>query len=272
MYLLSDQRFGRIVALLALDADALPQPLVPPAALGPLALPAGTCLDALHRLHIADPGNGRIVSFAFDTGAWTSFGDGAFPQVSDVAVDAQNRIYLVDGQRVLRVDDVDGSGQVELSGPASGRRPVAITVDRDGRLVIVDAASRGLLVSEDDGASWAPLGFPEGPEGPESRPVSVSPRRDGGVLVADLGGRRVVGFDGGGNASILIDSTDGLTSPIAAVEDEPGITVADAGPGWIRRYLPVDGRYVAADFVRGRRPDGTWRFDRVGGLTRGALS
>lgn len=270
MYLLSDQRFSRIAALIALDADALPQPLVPPSAIGRLARPAGTCLDALRRLHIADSDNGRLVSFAFDTGAWTSSGAGAFPHVRDVAADAQSRLYLVDGRRVLRVDDVDGSGQVELSGPSPGRRPIAVTVEENGRLVVADAASRGLLVSDDEGASWVPIPLPDGPAA--SVPVSVSPRRGGGVLVADLGGRRVVGLDGAGNATLLIDSTDGLTFPTAAVEDGPGITVADAGPGWIRRYLPVEGRYVAADFVRGKRPGGTWRFDRVGGLTRGDLS
>jgi hypothetical protein len=270
MYLVSDQRSNRIVMFLTLDADALNQPLVPPAAFGALSLPAGLCLDANHRVHIADSANDRIVSFALDTATWTMFGAAVLTRPLDVAVDAGNRIYAVDSQHVLRVDDADGSGAVVLPGLTANQRPIAITVDVAGRLFIVDARSKELWFTDDDGVSWNSLPFPEGAK--PSKPVSVSPRGNGGVLVTDLANRRVLAFEPDGTGSTIIEESDGLISPVSAREDGPGITILDAGAGWIRRFLPVGDRYIAADFVRGRRPDGTWRFDRLAGLAIGVTS
>jgi len=270
MYLVSDQRSNIVIALPAIDSDALNQSLVPPTAIGSLLLPAGLCLDASRRLHIADSGNGRIVTFALDTVTWTTFSAGALASPLDVAVDALNRIYAVDGQRVLRFDDADGSGGMVLPGLTANQRPVAVIVDVSGRLFIVDATNRGLWFTDDDGVSWQSLPLPEGAK--LNRPFSVAQRRHGGLLVTDLANRRIVAFEPDGTSSTIIDESDGLISPVTAREDGPGITVLDAGPGWIRRFLPVEDRYVAADFVRGRRPDGTFRFDRPAGLTIGATS
>ncbi len=266
MYLLSDQRFGRAVALGALDADALPQPLSPPSTIGPLANPAAICLDGLGRVHIADAGNGRVVSFALATGTWTSFGAGRLGAVTGVTADASGRIHAATGQKLVRADGVDGAGLVELPLPA-GARPVAVAIANGDRLAVVDAATRAVLLGDTTGSSWTAHPLPAG-----SKPIAIAARASGGVLVADLSGRRIVALDLAGSATTLIEAADGLVAPIAAVDDPPGITVADAGAGWIRRFLPVDGRWVAADFVRGRRADGSWRFDRVGGLTLGALS
>ncbi len=143
-------------------------------------------------------------------------------------------------------------------------------MDVAGRLFIIDSKTQGLLFSDDDGASWQSLPFPQG-EKPTS-PSSVEQRRNGGVLVADLANHRIVAFEPDGTSSTIINESDGLFLPVSASEDDPGVTVIDAGPGWIRRFLPVGERYVAADFVRGRRPDGTFRFDRLTGLAIGSTS
>jgi serine/threonine protein kinase, bacterial len=188
MYFISDQASNPVVALPAIDADALNQPLAPPASIGRLSLPLGLFFDGSRRLHIADSANGRIVTWALETGAWSTFGAGALRRPLDVVVDAKNRIYVVDGQRILRVDAEDGSGAVVLSGLTANQRPIAIAVDITGRIFIIDSRTRGLWFTDDEGGSWQPLGFPEG-EVP-SKPVSVAARHDGGVLVTDLGNRR----------------------------------------------------------------------------------
>jgi DNA-binding beta-propeller fold protein YncE len=270
MYVISDQRSNCVVALPALDADALLQSLVPPVAFGRLSLPAGICLDSRHRLHVADMGNNRIVSFAFDTAMWTTFGAGVVTAPRDVAVDSGDRIYAVDSMQVLRVDADDGSGAFVLPGLDDGQRPIAIAVDADDRVFIVDATVQGVWVTEDEGGSWDRLTMPPGDV--TSRPVALSAREAGGVLVSDLANHRVVAIDAGGAASTIIAAADGVFSPISAVEDGFGITVLDAGPEWIRRFLPVDAAQVAADFVRGRRADGTRRFGRPAGLAIGAAS
>jgi hypothetical protein len=118
MYLLSDQRFGRAVALPALDADALPQPLVPPATTGGLVNPGAICLDWQGCLHIADAGNGRVVSLALATGTWTSFGAGTLGTVIGVAVDGGGRIHAANREKLFRAD-----GRLEPYGPALGDFP-----------------------------------------------------------------------------------------------------------------------------------------------------
>ena len=270
MYFVSDQRANRVIALPAIDSDALSQSLVPPPTIGGLSLPAGLFLDTSRRLHIADTGNGRIVTFALDTATWTTFDAGTLGSPLDVTVDAMNRIYAVDGQSVLRVDGVDGSGRIVMPGLTANQSPVAVMVDAAGRLFIVDATNRGLWFTDDDGASWQSLPLPEAAK--LNRPLSVAQRSDGGVLVADLGNRRIIAFEADGTGSTIIDESDGLFLPLSAREDGPGITVLDVGLGWIRRFLPVGDRYVGAEFVRGRRPDGTFRFDRPASLTIGAAS
>lgn len=270
MYFASDQRLNRIIMLPALDADALQLPLVPPASFGALSRPAGICLDSNRNLHIADFDNGRIVTVALDTATWTAFGAGTLGHPLDVAIDAMSRIYAVDGLRVVRAEAADGSGAIVLSGLQDDQRPIAVTLDANDRLFVVDAKSRGLAFTEDDGDSWEALALPAGEK--PSRPVSIGPRRDGGVLVVDLANRRVVAIEVDGTSSIVVDASDGLIAPVCAREDGPGITVLDAGAGWIRRFLPVGDRHVAADFVRGRRADGTARFDRLVGLSVGATS
>jgi sugar lactone lactonase YvrE len=270
MYVISDQRRNRVVGFPALDADALGQSLQPPTTIGNLSLPSGLCLDASRRLHIADAANDRIVTFAFDTATWTTFGAGLVTNPRHVAVDANGRIYAVDGARILRVDKEDGTGAVVMPGLVEHQRPIAIAVDAAGRVFIVDATTRGLWFTANDGGSWDPLPLPAGDQ--PNRPVSISSRRDGGVLVSDLANHRVIAVDAGGGATTLITEDDGLFLPICAQEDGPGVTVLDAGPEWLRRFLPVGTRYVAADFIRGARPDGTSRFGRPSGLAIGAAS
>jgi len=270
MYVISDQRRHRVVGFPALDADVLGQSLLPPAALGHLSFPAGLCLDASRRLHIADAANHRIVTFALDTATWTTFGAGQLTTPRDVAVDPDGRIYAVDSRQILRVDAEDGSGAVAMPGLVDQQRPIAIAVDCAGRVFIVDATSEGLWFTADDGGTWTPLALPDADN--PSRPVSISARQAGGVLVCDLANRRIVAVDADGTATIVIDEDDGLFLPMFAQEDGPGITVLDAGPEWVRRFLPVGTRYVAADFIRGPRPDGTLRFGKPSGLAIGAAS
>jgi hypothetical protein len=269
MYLLSDQRFGRITAISALDPDALPIPLVPPTTIGGLGHPGACCLDAQSRVHVVDTDNARIASYDFGTNTWTAFGSGALTAPTGVGADAVGSIYIADAPRVLRVDDVSGAGMVQLAGIDPSRRPVAVTCI-GSRIAIVDGQTRGIATSDDAGATWVDHPLPPGPM--LNHPVAITPRPDGGVLVTDLGNRRVVAFDAAGSATMVLSDTDGLVAPVAAVDDGPGITVADAGPGWIRRYLPVNGAWVAADFLRGRNPDGSYRFDKVAGLAIGAVA
>lgn len=267
MYCIADQRRNRIAGLSALDPDGLVQPLVPPAEIGPMSAPSGLCLDGA-RLRIADSGHGRIVTVSLDTGGWSAFSTGVMVRPVDVASDARHRIYAVDGERLARADGEDGSGLVMMPGLAAGQRPVAITVDGE-RIVIADARERRIWASGDDGASWAPIALPDAGAPPAL--VSLAPAAGGGVLVTDLANRRVVAVDPDGATKTVITPEDGLIAPVAARADGPGITVLDAGALWVRRFLPVNGRYVAADFVRGRAAGGQSRFDRPAGLAVGAF-
>jgi DNA-binding beta-propeller fold protein YncE len=245
----------------------LAQHLAPPPNIGILSSPAGLCLDSNGRLHIADWGNCRIVTFDFDTSTWTAFGTGILGHPLDVASDGDGRIYAADGEHVIRFDSHDGSNPVVLPLGTPDQRPVAISVDGE-HMFVADTRSRGLWYSHDQGGSWGSLVLPEGDQ--PIAPLSLSSRREGGVLVTDLANRRVIAIDSAGATTTIITEQDGLVAPIAAIQDGPGITVIDAGAAWLRRFLPVGSSYVAADFVRAQRADGSFRFERPSGLAIGA--
>jgi hypothetical protein len=269
VYLLSDRYGERIVALSALDADLPLQPLVPPAVVGGLSSPGGTGLDSGQRLHIADTGNSRVVSVSLDTLTWSVAAATTSGPPLAVALDEQDRLHVADGHTLVRVDDIDGSGHVELVSSSRNWRPIAVAVDPTGSLAIVEGVSGEVLLSDDEGSTWT--GHPLPPGGAPPKPVSLSARAAHGFVLTDLANRRVLTLAPDGTMTSLFDSSAGLVAPIAACDDGPGITVVDVGVGWLRRYLPVDAAYVGADFVRGRALDGTVRFDHVGGLTIGAV-
>ncbi len=140
-------------------------------AAGQLRWPTDVYLDAADRLLIADTGNNRIVRVDdLDGSGWTSYGVGGRPTAGDqgvgklaeptgVCADGQGRICVVDrgNGRLVRIDDLDGSGWVTFGPAAAGDAhldgPMSVRPDAAGTVVVADFGRRRLLRLDDLGAA-----------------------------------------------------------------------------------------------------------------------
>jgi DNA-binding beta-propeller fold protein YncE len=109
----------------------------------------------------------RLVRFDLATGEIESFrpevsSGGLVESVGAVGVDAEGRIYGVDveGHRIFRMDDMNGSGLVTVGGgPGNGLfeldGPMDVAVFADGRIVVSDTGNDRIVVMDDmTGAGW----------------------------------------------------------------------------------------------------------------------
>jgi len=123
---------------------------------------SGSGGDGLPNILVADASNGRIAGFEDMTGAgWKTLTIPGILYFGDVAVDSQGRIYMTDrdGSRIIRVDHLDGSGQVTFGSPGSGVNQFSgvqhIFVDGLGRIYIGDDGNNRIVRIDDmTGAGW----------------------------------------------------------------------------------------------------------------------
>jgi DNA-binding beta-propeller fold protein YncE len=136
---------------------------------GVLARPGGMAVDITrHRIYVTDAKLNRV--FVFDTssfaqvrtigaetaGTGKEFPGGVFSGVSNVAVDAEGRVYVTDTFNCrIQVFDADGAFLRSLGSqgtrPGSFIRPKGIAIDREGHLYVADAAFNNFQVLNPDG-------------------------------------------------------------------------------------------------------------------------
>ena len=94
-------------------------------------------------------------------------GTNQFSFPSEVALDANGHIYVLDGgnNRIVRVEDMSGSGWTTLGTLGSGTNqflyPTGIAVDAIGHIYIADAGNgRIVRINDMSGTGWTALGTP----------------------------------------------------------------------------------------------------------------
>jgi len=123
---------------------------------GRLSAPAGLAASVRGRLYVADRGNQRVNVYTHEGLYLFSFTGGAKPAAlnkpTHVAVDAEERIYVLDGEGDGRVSVFDHSGRLlkqigARQFSAGEARPVlsALTVDAQGFVVVADRANGKLI-------------------------------------------------------------------------------------------------------------------------------
>lgn len=136
---------------------------------GRLSSPAGIAASARGRLYVADRGNQRVSVFTHEGLYLFSFSGGgkleALNKPSHIAVDAEERIYVLDAESDGRVSIFDHSGRLlkQLGARQFGAgetRPVlsALSVDAQGLLIVADRAN-GKLIQYDWQAGKTVQGF-----------------------------------------------------------------------------------------------------------------
>jgi DNA-binding beta-propeller fold protein YncE len=145
--LLTDQHDHKLLALKPFDEVGLVAVGDP----APLNAPGGIAVDGQGNVIVADTANHCLVIRDLWGGTWQSFGvqgsgKDEFQSPTDIAIDALNRIYVVDSgnQRLVRMDDVSGRGWVAFGeiGKPTPADPAAEGKFADPRCVAIDAQGR----------------------------------------------------------------------------------------------------------------------------------
>lgn len=273
MLCVTDQRGASLTLVPDLDADGAITALRPPPSVGAMVKPCGLALDG-SRVVVCDTGRDRLLVWEAATHTWTSVTPssltGGLRRPMSVAATPDGGAYVAEAQRVVRVADLtaaDGGGAVDVDVAAAGRRRVlVVALTEDGALAVARADGT-VGFSNDDGATWTEVVLP-------GARITGLCAFAGGVAAADLAGRAVWAVGAAGSPLRLLGEGDGLVLP-SAVAPVPGtaegLVVADIAWNRLRRYAFVGGAAVAAEYVNGRRADGSLRFDRLGGLASGVL-
>lgn len=149
------------------------------------------------------------------------------------------------------------------------RRPVTVHALRDGNLAIVSFATNQLVVVDVNGTVLRTL---KGGLYGLDRPYDLMPTGDGGWVVSELGGRRVVRLNAGGNrVSVFSGTPGGLVAPQYLATDAAGnVYLTDAATNRVRKYDP-QGAWLLDFGVRLAEPTGiAVRGDEVFVAERGA--
>jgi hypothetical protein len=156
-------------------------------------------------------------------------GPGQLTRPERIALDAQGRIYVADGNRIVRMNDITGNGWTAFGSHGAGTGQfnyiVGLAVDGKGRIYASDFFNNRLVKMDDiTGAGWAEY------RNGITRPAGVATDTYDRVYLALPVGGRVVRLDdisGAGRRELMIASAPGLTwdrhrGPATVVPVRPG--------------------------------------------------
>jgi hypothetical protein len=224
-----------------------------------------------HAVALAEPG-----------ADWQRFGSrgsgvGEFDRPAAAAFAGDTLLVLDTGNcRVVALDGTDGSGWTSYgrrgrpapADPAEGAfaDPRGLAVDSAGRIWISDPGARRLVrIDAIDGSGWAQIDVPAAPA--PALPYGLGALGDG-VVVLDVGNRRIVVVDGAGAATAVELAAGEWAAPVFATGAAGEVVAADVAANELRLLQPdgADGFAVAA-VLRGSPPDLVQPlFDSIGGV------
>jgi DNA-binding beta-propeller fold protein YncE len=181
-------------------------------------------------LYVTDPGNGRVQVFTYDgiylTQLTVKTKKDEMKEPVDVAVDVQNRVYVLDaGSNAVRIFDPSGS-QVGMFG-AKGKGsdgfddPQGLAVDERGNIFVADAGNHKLKKFDPEGKLLGSIGS-EG-DGPGQF-------RDAAGVDIDREGRIAV-LDSGKHTLQLFSCETGDARPLAPASPPPFVAFSRELPG-----------------------------------------
>jgi len=166
-----------------------------------LVLGNNIATDTQGNLYIPDTGNARIQKFTGD-GQWLWSGGvrgsavGQFNYPHGVAVDQHSGWLYVADTNNHRVQVFDTASRSVTAVPTSpSDLPVAVAVDRQGNLLVVDVSAAQIQRFDPAGQRLTTWGSPGTGKGEFSRPLSCALDDHGNLYIADTGNHRIQQFD-----------------------------------------------------------------------------
>jgi phage tail-like protein len=186
-------------------------------------------------LYVADTGNARIQVFRAPTlelrAIWNSF----FRQPTGIAIDSQDRIYVLDRglKKILRLN---ASGvQDQLYNPPV-TDPAFLTIDGEDRLYVSDATLNQVLRFDENQTASGPVPLAAA----SMRPRALAAHGDR-IYIADADGGYIWALDATSNA--YLGTVPGYRGPVSAM------TIAPDGSLWIKPQLDAGFYKLDADQV-----------------------
>lgn len=218
---------------------------------GTLNAPWHIAVDSRQRIYVADRDNNRIVRMddlaghGFKTFSGVGANQlalpgcegGAIPPpgcVASVTVDSAGRIYIVASSRIVRIDDMDGTGWTTLGGPGSSPTgpgsfagPKVVIIDAQGRILVSDSAGgRIVRLNDMEGNGRVNFGSPGSGVGQFLKPEGVAFGSLGDVDHAHPIGTAVGKFDEPHDVAVgpsgKIYILDTLNARIVRIDDMTG--------------------------------------------------
>jgi sugar lactone lactonase YvrE len=149
-----------------------------------------------NRCYVTDMDSNQVVVLDIGTGreigriGKPGDGDGQFGLIGDIAMDAQENIYVTD-KALARIIKFDPNGTFLRTFGKAGdsihdfARPKGIEVDREGRMWVVDAASEVVKAYNSEGQLLMFFGLPGSEPGNTNLPASVAVDYDNVELFQD---------------------------------------------------------------------------------------
>lgn len=189
---------------------------------------------------------GSITGMRDIGGEWKTTFDDPLGGALDVAIDNQERIYILNGSYIVRIDDLSGYGRVTYN--LGSITPSRIDVDPSGRIYLLDRTLKQVHRMDNmTGANFVSFGSYGSGVNQFREPSDLTIGRDGAIYVTDWSLNRVARFTSMTGANWRTYGTTGTGvgkfSGLGDVDtDEDGfIYVADTGNHRICRFFTMTG-------------------------------
>jgi sugar lactone lactonase YvrE len=215
--------------------------------------------DASGNFYVVDTGNYRIQKFGPDRRFLTAWGEkgkehGQFYGVTDIAVDRQDRVYVIDAGRgdfpgeapAIQVFDTDGRFLAAWgdhgSEPGQLIDPIGLDIDANGDVWVADLGNNRVQQFTPDGTFLTAWGESGSKEGQFYNPTDVAVDAHGRIWVSDWSNHRVQVFAPDGTF-VTAWGDEGkfserpMLGPNSLVLDGAGfVYVADVGNDTVQKY------------------------------------
>lgn len=196
-----------------------------------------------------------------------------YPKISDVAVDKDGNIYLLDKDN-SRIQKFDGQGNFLLEWGELGKSdgqfdlPKGFALDEAGNIYVADTENNRVQKFDREGNFLFQWGKVGNDDGEFKSPAGIAVDREGNVYVTESGNHRLQRFDSSGKflnkwgslggADVQFDHPEGV-----AVDGDGNVYLADAYNHRIQKF-DKDGNFLVQWGIKGR---GGGQFNRPEGIT-----